>query len=37
MDALIRGLALYARDDNQLITATQPLYDALYGSGAGPA
>ncbi len=30
IDALIRGLALHAADDNQLITVTQPLYDALY-------
>lgn len=31
MDALIRGLALEARDDDHLIALTAPLYDALYG------
>jgi hypothetical protein len=30
MDALIRGLALDARDDNHLIALTVPIYDALY-------
>jgi hypothetical protein len=30
MDALIRGLALDARDDDHLIALTAPIYDALY-------
>jgi len=30
MDALLRGLALGAADDEQLIAMTAPLYDALY-------
>jgi hypothetical protein len=30
VDALIRGLALHAADDDQLIAITEPLYDALY-------
>jgi hypothetical protein len=30
IDALLRGLALHAADDDQLIATTQPLYDALY-------
>lgn len=30
IDALLRGLALQAADDDQMITITQPLYDALY-------
>jgi hypothetical protein len=30
MDALLRGLALSAANDDELITMTQPLYDALY-------
>jgi hypothetical protein len=30
LDALIRGLALHARADDELIAVTEPLYDALY-------
>jgi hypothetical protein len=30
LDALIRGLALSARDDDHLIAMTEPAYDALY-------
>ena len=30
MDALLRGLALSARDDQHMIDQTAPLYDALY-------
>ena len=30
VDALIRGLALNAAGDDQLIAVTEPLYDALY-------
>jgi hypothetical protein len=30
LDALIRGLAMDARDDDQLIARTAPMYDALY-------
>jgi hypothetical protein len=30
MDALIRGLALRARDDDHLIELTAPCFDALY-------
>jgi hypothetical protein len=30
LDALLRGLALHAADDEQLIAMTQPVYDALY-------
>lgn len=30
LDALLRGLALRAADDDQRIAMTEPLYDALY-------
>ncbi len=30
LDALLRGLALHAAGDDQLIAMTEPLYDALY-------
>jgi hypothetical protein len=30
LDALVRGLALGARDDDHLLALTSPLYDALY-------
>jgi len=30
VDALLRGLALRAADDDQMIDQTAPLYDALY-------
>jgi hypothetical protein len=30
LDALLRGLALRAAHDDQLIAMTEPLYDALY-------
>jgi hypothetical protein len=30
VDALIRGLALHAADDHELVAMTGPLYDALY-------
>jgi hypothetical protein len=30
VDALLRGLALHAADDDQMIAMTGPLYDALY-------
>lgn len=30
MDALLRGFALRAADDDQMIAQTRPLYDALY-------
>ncbi|MGH2975944.1 MAG: chromate resistance protein ChrB domain-containing protein [Solirubrobacterales bacterium] len=30
LDALLRGLALHAADDDQLIAMTEPLYDPLY-------
>jgi hypothetical protein len=30
MDALLRGFALRAADDDQMIAMTRPLYDALY-------
>jgi hypothetical protein len=37
MDALIRGLALQAADDEQMIAMTQPLYDGLYALWSRPA
>jgi hypothetical protein len=36
LDALIRGLALRTRGDDELIAATAPLYDALYGLWSRP-
>ena len=36
IDALLRGLALTARDDQQLIDQTAALYDALYGFWSRP-
>ena len=30
VDALLRGLALGAADDDSMIAMTRPLYDALY-------
>jgi hypothetical protein len=30
LDALVRGLALKADGDHQMIAVTQPLYDAVY-------
>jgi hypothetical protein len=30
VDALLRGLALHATNDDQLIAMAEPLYDALY-------
>jgi hypothetical protein len=35
LDAVIRGLALQARDDLHLIELTGPLYDALYALWSG--
>jgi hypothetical protein len=35
LDAVIRGLALGARDDDHLIALTTPLYDALYALWGG--
>jgi hypothetical protein len=37
MDALLRGLALSARDDQHMIDQTAPLYDALYDLWSRPA
>ncbi len=37
LDALLRGLALHAADDNQMIAMTAPLYDALYDLWSRPA
>ena len=37
IDALLRGLALSARDDLRMIEQTAPLYDALYDLWSRPA
>jgi hypothetical protein len=37
MDALLRGLALSAGDDQHMIDRTAPLYDALYDFWSRPA
>ncbi len=35
LDALIRGLALHARDDDHLISITEPVFDALHALWKG--
>ena len=37
LDALVRGLALSARDDDHLLALTTPLYDALYALWSTPS
>ena len=37
LDALLRGLALHAAGDDQLIAMAEPLYDALYDLWSGAA
>jgi hypothetical protein len=36
LDALLRGLALRAADDDEMIEMTQPLFDALYAHWSRP-
>ena len=37
LDALLRGLALHAAGDDEMLAITHPLYDALYELWSGPA
>jgi hypothetical protein len=37
LDALIRGLALRARDDDQLLELSAPCFDALYELWSSPS
>jgi hypothetical protein len=37
IDALLRGLALHAADDEEMLAMTRPLYDALYAFWSRPA
>lgn len=37
LDALVRGLALSARDDDHLLALTTPLYNALYALWSTPS
>ena len=37
IDAMLRGLALHAADDHEMLAMTRPLYDALYALWSRPA
>jgi len=37
IDAMLRGLALHAADDDEMLAMTRPLYDALYALWSRPA
>jgi len=37
IDAMLRGLALHAADDDEMLAMTRPLYDALYVLWSRPA